>query len=315
MAFSAMLRTGESFGAEHLIAILRGERDRQGPRPRPRPAADLRRRRRPLARPSGRRSSASSWASTSSAPTPSATARCRLTEAARPILRGEASLTLRADTVRRAAARGRAERRRWRRSAEEDEGLLAALKAKRRALADAAGVPAYVIFPDRTLIEMATAPPARPSTRSPASPASARSSSSASARRFLAVLTGAPPPPAPPGPPPPRRPARRARSSTGCTPPSSRSPAAPTASPSTSSCTAATLARIAEERPATLAALERIQGMGPLKAERFGEAFLAILQAPRRPDPGSGRSAPPLADCWHTGCAWVVHGLCMPPIA
>ena len=26
MAFSAILRTGESFGAEHLIAILRGER-------------------------------------------------------------------------------------------------------------------------------------------------------------------------------------------------------------------------------------------------------------------------------------------------
>ena len=26
MAFSAMLRTGESFGGEHLIAILRGER-------------------------------------------------------------------------------------------------------------------------------------------------------------------------------------------------------------------------------------------------------------------------------------------------
>ena len=45
------------------------------------------------------------------------------------------------------------------------------------------------------------------------------------------------------------------------------------------SCTQRTLALIAEERPATLDALERVQGMGPQKAERFGEAFLAILRA------------------------------------
>ena len=58
-AFSAMLRTGESFGAEHLIAILRGERTEKVLRARPRAAADLRRRRRSARRPSGRRSSAS----------------------------------------------------------------------------------------------------------------------------------------------------------------------------------------------------------------------------------------------------------------
>ena len=46
---------------------------------------------------------------------------------------------------------------RWANAAEseEDEPLLSALKARRRALAEAARVPAYVIFPDRTLIEMA----------------------------------------------------------------------------------------------------------------------------------------------------------------
>ena len=44
------------------------------------------------------------------------------------------------------------------------------------------------------------------------------------------------------------------------------------------SCTYSTLARIAEERPASLAELERIAGMGPLKCERFGDAFLAILR-------------------------------------
>ena len=35
------------------------------------------------------------------------------------------------------------------------QALLSALKAKRRALAEAARVPAYVIFADKTLIEMA----------------------------------------------------------------------------------------------------------------------------------------------------------------
>ena len=43
---------------------------------------------------------------------------------------------------------------------DEDAPLLSALKAKRRALAEAARVPAYIIFTDRTLIEMAEARPA-----------------------------------------------------------------------------------------------------------------------------------------------------------
>ena len=43
---------------------------------------------------------------------------------------------------------------------DEDAPLLSALKAKRRALAEAQRVPAYVVFPDRTLIEMAEARPA-----------------------------------------------------------------------------------------------------------------------------------------------------------
>ena len=38
--------------------------------------------------------------------------------------------------------------------------MLSALKAKRRALAEAQGVPAYVVFTDRTLIEMAETRPA-----------------------------------------------------------------------------------------------------------------------------------------------------------
>ena len=43
---------------------------------------------------------------------------------------------------------------------EEDAPLLAALKATRRELAEAARLPAYIVFNDRTLIEMAQARPA-----------------------------------------------------------------------------------------------------------------------------------------------------------
>jgi ATP-dependent DNA helicase RecQ len=73
-----------------------------------------------------------------------------MTEAARPILRGEAPVTLRRDTIRATAATPvRAL------VSEDDAPLLAALKARRRAFAEAARVPAYVVFTDRTLIEMA----------------------------------------------------------------------------------------------------------------------------------------------------------------
>ncbi len=76
----------------------------------------------------------------------------RMTEHARPILRGEATITLRKDTIR--AARGTGPKVRQLVS-EEDAPLMSALKAKRRFLAEQAGGPAYIIFNDRTLIEMA----------------------------------------------------------------------------------------------------------------------------------------------------------------
>ncbi|QFQ87832.1 DNA helicase RecQ [Paracoccus kondratievae] len=74
-----------------------------------------------------------------------------ITLAAHPVLRGEERITLRRDTMARArpavVVRSQVD--------PEDEPLFSALKAKRRALAEAARVPAYVIFPDRTLQEMA----------------------------------------------------------------------------------------------------------------------------------------------------------------
>jgi ATP-dependent DNA helicase RecQ len=43
-------------------------------------------------------------------------------------------------------------------------------------------------------------------------------------------------------------------------------------------CNAATLRKIAETRPASLEALARISGVGEVKADRFGAAFLAVLR-------------------------------------
>ena len=75
----------------------------------------------------------------------------RITHAAKPILKGEENITLRQDILAAAPRRAQAKQM----VSEEDAPLLAALKARRRALAEAQRAPAYVIFPDRTLIEMA----------------------------------------------------------------------------------------------------------------------------------------------------------------
>jgi len=149
-ALSAALRTGEWFGAGHLVDILTGTltdkvRDR-GHHTLPtfgvgrdidRPAwQDLFRQMmgRDLLRPDAERHGA-----------------LRVTEAARPILRGEADIRLRRAVA--SAAPRRAEARAL--VSEEAQPLLSALKARRRALAEAQRVPAYVVFPDRTLIEIA----------------------------------------------------------------------------------------------------------------------------------------------------------------
>ena len=92
MAFSAMLRTGESFGAEHLIAILRGERtDKVLARGHDRlPTFGV-----------GAARSKAEWQTIFRQlmgldlvrPDPERHGACRLTEAARPVLRGEETLT------------------------------------------------------------------------------------------------------------------------------------------------------------------------------------------------------------------------------
>jgi len=85
--------------------------------------------------------------------------RWTLTEAGGEVLRGRAKVELRTEMLRPKTARKRG-------AAEAapvgnaDPALLAGLKALRTRLAAAEGVPAYVVFPDRSLIEMAAARPA-----------------------------------------------------------------------------------------------------------------------------------------------------------
>ena len=150
MALSAILRTEEWFGAGHLTDILTGT------------LTDKVRARRHDELPTfgvGTDYDRRQWQAVFRQmmghdlirPDPERHGALRMTEAARPILRNEAGITLRKDSITKAARRPAVKML----VSDEDAPLLSALKAKRRALSEAAKVPAYVIFPDRTLIEMA----------------------------------------------------------------------------------------------------------------------------------------------------------------
>ncbi len=269
-AFSAILRTGESFGAEHLIGILRGDRSEKilGRGHDRLPTHGV-----------GREFTAAQWKTIFRQlmgldlirPDPARHGALRLTETARPLLRGEAALELRADTVAQTVSRAEPVAL----VAEEHEGLLSALKARRRVLADAQGVPAYVIFPDRTLIEMATE---RPQTLDALRGITGVGEVKLGrfGAQFLEVLTGAPAEPV--------HPARMRLAGASSGPVFDRLQAAqvalargPDGLQVYLSCPAATLARISEARPHDLEALGRVAGVGPRHLERFGAAFLEAL--------------------------------------
>jgi ATP-dependent DNA helicase RecQ len=269
-ALSAILRTGEWFGAGHLIDILTGTstakvRER-GHDQLPTFAVG-----RDLSKPAWGAVFRQMMGRDLVRPDPDRHGALRMTEAARPVLRGEATVTLRRDTV---VAAGEREGVRTQVS-DEDAGLLSLLKARRRALADAQNVPAYVVFADRTLIEMAEKKPANLDQMAGITGVGAKKLESYGAA-FLEVITGAAET---------LHPARmrlvgkpegavfdrlaevqlelsRGEDGTG----------------KYLSCTHSTLRQIAERRPSTLSELQAIQGMGELKVERFGEAFLAALR-------------------------------------
>jgi len=89
----------------------------------------------------------------------------RLTEAARPLLRGEETLILAVPRTRVPSKKQRLRAERAGRAADlaglpVDETLFEALRSLRKRLADEQNVPAYVVFSDATLAEMAARAPA-----------------------------------------------------------------------------------------------------------------------------------------------------------
>jgi len=81
----------------------------------------------------------------------------RLTEAARPLLRGELQLELARPRVKPKAIKKRTRKQIG--GLDYDESLFQRLRTLRKQLADAEGVPPYVVFGDATLAEMAAVQP------------------------------------------------------------------------------------------------------------------------------------------------------------
>ncbi len=158
-ALSAIRRTGERFGAEHVIAVLRGEMNER--------IASLAHDRLPtygvgadMEKGQWRGLLRQLYAAGYAGIDPDRHGAWTVTEAGWRVLKSEETVELRKDAIRARSARSS----KTRTPATELEGLEAEaflrLKALRTKIAKAQKVPAYVIFPDRTLIEMAVARPA-----------------------------------------------------------------------------------------------------------------------------------------------------------
>jgi len=266
-ALSAILRTEEWFGAGHLIDILLGA---DTPKIRERGHDSL---------PTfgvGRDYSRAQWGAIFRQmmghdlirPNPERHGALTMTDAALPILRDQQKITLRRDSVARPDRRPAVKML----VNEEDAPLLSALKAKRRALAEAASVPAYVIFTDRTLVEMAETRPNTLDGMARIGGVGAKKLERYGAA-FLEVIVGAAEA---------MHPARLKlagrdagtlydrllqaqadlmRGDRGLDKPMS--------------CSSALLARVAQQRPTDMAGVERL--LGARRAERFGAAFLDVL--------------------------------------
>jgi ATP-dependent DNA helicase RecQ len=160
---SAIVRTGERFGVEHLVAILVGERTENVQRfeherlPTFGVGADR--------KPAEWRSIFRQLSATGLiAQDFMEHGRWSVTDEGWRVLKGQSRIELRKDLGGGAAGGGRRERRV---AATIDVGdadarLLTALKSLRTQLAQAQRVPAYVVFSDRTLVELATVKPTTP---------------------------------------------------------------------------------------------------------------------------------------------------------
>jgi len=160
---SAVIRTGQRFGAGHVIDVLTGkltpkvEQWSHEELPTFGVGADL---------------SGPEWRSVIRqlvargvlSPDPSRMGALTVTEASRPILEGTARVELRSlsaapakvKKTRASSSRSTAESG----ASDDDKALFEILRDERRVIADAESVPAYVVLPDRTLWELVTTRPA-----------------------------------------------------------------------------------------------------------------------------------------------------------
>ena len=273
MALSAILRTGEWFGTGHLIDVLRGN-DTEKVRQRAHnelPTFGV-----------GKAISKAQWQAIFRQmmgydlirPDPERHGGLRFTENARPLLKGEAVIQLRKDSINAAAV----ERRPAVKSlvSDEDAPLLSALKAKRRALAEQQKAPAYIVFNDKTLIEMAERRPTTLDEMASVSGVGAKKLESYG-QAFLSVITG----------------------DNITIHPTRRKMAGRMAGDVFDQlmvrqqelergvfkdkkpliCSTATLRNIAQLRPKSIDQLAQITGMNSARTERFGVAFMKILQS------------------------------------
>lgn len=268
-ALSAALRTGESYGAGHLIEILMGNANDKI-RQRGHDALPTFGVGKDLTRPQWQAVFRQMQGHDLIRPDAERHGGLVMTEAARPILRGEASITLRRDLIRSAKSGPQVRAL----VSEEDAPLLSALKAKRRALAEAGRVPAYVIFTDKTLIEMAETRPQTMDAMAGISGVGAKKLDSYGAA-FLGVIAGEADA---------LHPARMKLAGRPAGALFDRLTEAQLAlargedgNDKYLSCTASTLRQIAEVRPSTRSAMGRVQGMGEQKLDRFAQAFLTII--------------------------------------
>jgi ATP-dependent DNA helicase RecQ len=268
MALSAALRTEEWFGAGHLTDILSGT------------LTDKVRERGHDSLPTfgvGKAYDKRQWQAIFRQimghdlmrPDPERHGALRMTDKARPILRGEATITLRRDTLRAAKSGPKVHAL----VSDEDAPLLSALKAKRRALAEAANVPAYIVFTDRTLIEMAEAKPATLDAMARIGGVGAKKLESYG-QAFLEVINGATAQ---------VHPQRRKLAGRDEGALYDRLLAAQAdlargedGAGKQMTCSASLLARVAQAKPRDQAALARL--LGDRHAERFGDAFMAVLR-------------------------------------
>ncbi len=268
MALSAILRTEEWFGAGHLIDILLGH-DTEKVRARRHDDLSTYGIGKEWSRPQWQVIFRQMMGHDLVRPDPERHGALRMTQAAKPILKGEAQINLRKDTLRQTTRRPEVKMM----VSEGDAPLLSALKAKRRELAEAARVPAYVIFPDRTLIEMAEKRP-----RSLDDMARIAGVGAKKLERygqiFLEVVAGDVDP---------VHPARRKLAGRDqgtiydrLLEAQTRLSRGPDGIDKPLSCSASQLAKIAQLRSDDASAIERL--LGERRSERFGAAFLDVLR-------------------------------------